>query len=313
MDHPQRTMGNRVGAYVQAMDLRRGGTKDALRVLYSREARRKLRQVLEDFQPDVCHVNNFNYQLTRSPKGNCGSCVHGQVWHCAVNRCIHDSRAKSILGAAEAALWRLLGVYRRIDRVICCSAFLLEKLEQHPHLRGKTLVMRNFLPGKREERTGVGEYVLYFGRFSREKGLDTLMAAAKRLPDIPFVLAGSGDILPESLPNAENLGFLQGEQLQSWIRNARLTVCPSEWYENCPFSILESLQLGVPVLGADIGGIPELICPGENGDLFVSGDPENLAEKLRKLWQDPLPCIDTGLQTVEEYAASLLEGVYGQL
>lgn len=348
MDHPQRTLGNRVGAYVPAMDLRRGRINDALRVLYSPEARRKLRLVLEDFQPDVCHVNNFNYQLTpsilleicrwrkkrgrrcpivytahdyqlvcpnhmcRSPKGNCDACVSGRVWHCARNRCIHDSRAKSILGAVEAALWRTLGGYRNIDRIICCSAFLKEKLDYHPHLRGKTVVLPNFLPGKREKRVGAGEYVLYFGRFSTEKGLTTLMEAAKRLPQIPFAFAGSGEVIPWELPNVCNVGFRQGEELKALIRNARFAVCPSQWYENCPFSILESLQMGVPVLGADIGGIPELIRPGENGDLFESGNVEALTEKLQKLWKSPVVCDNTGLQTAEEYAMELLEGVYGR-
>lgn len=348
MDHPQRQLGNRVGAYTPAVDLRKGRIQDALRVLYSPEAGKMLRLVLEDFQPDVCHVNNFNYQLTpsilleinrwrkktgrrcpivytahdyqlvcpnhmcRSPKGNCDACIHGQVWHCAVNRCIHDSRAKSILGAVEAALWRVLGVYRKIDKIICCSAFLKEKLDHHPHLRGKTMVLPNFLPGKQEEGRGDGEYVLYFGRFSPEKGLCTLTEAAKRLPEIPFVFAGSGELTPGELPNVHNVGFCQGETLKHLIRNARFTVCPSQWYENCPFSILESLQLGVPVLGADIGGIPELIRPGENGDLFESGNAEDLTGKLWKLWHDPVRCKAAGLLTAEEYAASLLEGVYGQ-
>ena len=82
------------------------------------------------------------------------------------------------------------------------------------------------------------------------------------------------------------MGFQRGEALETLIREAKLTVYPSEWYENCPFSVMESILYGTPVLGADIGGIPELIQPGVNGEMFESGNREVLIGWIRKMWED---------------------------
>lgn len=346
MEHPERRVGNRAGVYTRNMDFHhRARIADGWKVIYSSEARRKIRQVLEDFCPDVCHLNNFNYQLTpsilleirkwsrktehpcrivytahdyqlvcpnhmcRSRNGNCEACLSGSVWNCIKNRCIHGSFLKSLLGAAEGVFWKSLGVYRQIDTVICCSAFLKEKLDTHPHLAGKTRVMHNFVEKEPVQKTPAGDYVLYFGRFAPEKGVGTLLRAAWELPQISFLFAGSGTI--EETENVRNVGFQSGEVLKGLIRNARFTVCPSEWYENCPFSVLESLSLGTPVLGARIGGIPELIRPGENGELFESGNVEELKRKLRQLWEST-PRFDGCLfDTAEEYAQKLMK-LYGE-
>ena len=100
--------------------------------------------------------------------------------------------------------------------------------------------------------------------------------------------AGSGPLEGElaGIPNLKNVGFQSGEALRKLIAGARFSVYPSEWYENCPFSVMESLMYGTPVLGADIGGIPELIDAGENGELFESGNADALAGKIRALWGD---------------------------
>ena len=86
------------------------------------------------------------------------------------------------------------------------------------------------------------DYVLYFGRYSQEKGIATLVQAAKELPQIPFIFAGSGPLedMLKDVPNIKNVGFQRGEALEMLIREARFTVYPSEWYENCPFSVMES-------------------------------------------------------------------------
>ena len=132
------------------------------------------------------------------------------------------------------------------------------------------------------------DYVLYFGRFSREKGIDTLLKVCKALLDIPFVFAGTGPLEGEiaGVPNIKNVGFQRGQALENLIRQARFSVYPSQWYENCPFSVMESQLYGTPVLGADIGGIPELIEVGKTGELFESGNAAQLEKKIRTLWED---------------------------
>jgi glycosyltransferase involved in cell wall biosynthesis len=130
--------------------------------------------------------------------------------------------------------------------------------------------------------------VLYFGRFSVEKGLNTLLCAAQRLPDVKFVLAGSGPMADGwKLPaNVQNVGFQSGESLKRWIEQATFTVHPSEWYENCPFTILESQALGTPAIGSRMGGIPELIEDGQTGLTFPAGDADALTQAIASLWED---------------------------
>ena len=103
-----------------------------------------------------------------------------------------------------------------------------------------------------------------------------------------FVFAGTGPLENEinGIPNIKNVGFQTGEALETLIREARFSIYPSEWYENCPFSVMESQMYGTPVLGADIGGIPELIEVGKTGELFESGNATQLKEKIQKLWSD---------------------------
>lgn len=329
MEHEGRCVGNRVNAYTSDMDFH-GGSKLSkltypLKTIYSSEARKKLRLVLEDFRPEVCHLNNFNYQLTPSTlleiakwkkEGhpcrviftahdyqlvcpnhmcnnpntgeNCEKCLGGHFGNCTKGKCIHGSLAKSAVGTLEAMLWNGCGVYKNIDVMICCSEFLKTKMDCNPLFAGKTLALHNFVDKVERKETEKQDYVLYFGRFSREKGIDTLLKVCKALPDIPFVFAGTGPLEGEiaGVPNIKNVGFQRGQALENLIRQARFSVYPSQWYENCPFSVMESQLYGTPVLGADIGGIPELIEVGKTGELFESGNAAQLEEKIRTLWED---------------------------
>lgn len=329
MEHEGRCVGNRVNAYTSDMDFH-GGSKLSkltypLKTIYSSEARKKLRLVLEDFQPEVCHLNNFNYQLTPSTlleiakwkkEGhpcrviftahdyqlvcpnhmcnnpntgeNCEKCLGGHFGNCTKGKCIHGSLAKSAVGTLEAMLWNGCGVYKNIDVMICCSEFLKTKMDCNPLFAGKTLALHNFVDKVERKETEKQDYVLYFGRFSREKGIDTLLKVCKALPDIPFVFAGTGPLEGEiaGVSNIKNVGFQRGQALENLIRQARFSVYPSQWYENCPFSVMESQLYGTPVLGADIGGIPELIEVGKTGELFESGNAAQLEEKIRTLRED---------------------------
>lgn len=330
MDDPERTLENRAGAYTSNVDFHGGSMLSKLtypiKTVYSAEARRKIRLVLEDFRPDVCHLNNFNYQLTpsvileirkweketghrcrifytahdvqlvcpnhrmKNPNTNeiCEKCLGGKFINCIKGKCIHGSTAKSAVGAAESYFWKWMGVYKKLDTIICPSRFMKSMLDTDPVLATKTVAIHNFVDPVEKKQVQKKDYVLYFGRYSEEKGLGTLVKAAKALPEISFVFAGSGPLesLLEGIPNVKNVGFKTGEALEMLIREARFSVYPSEWYENCPFSVLESQMYGTPVLGADIGGIPELIEVGKTGALFESGNEQQMTEKIKQMWND---------------------------
>lgn len=357
MDDPYRTLGNESGLYTSNLDFHTRGIrrfKYPFSIIYSREAKYKLIRVLENFNPDVVHLNNFNYQLTpsviyavrkhderlgkktvifytahdyqlicpnhmlNSPGDgkNCEQCVDGRYFNCIKKRCIHSSLIKSILGAAEGTIYRKLGTYRYIDRIICPSRFLESKMNRVELFRSRTVALHNFAGNMEVMPPLKKDYVLYFGRYSREKGIGTLLRACRELPYIPFVFAGSGPLeqLVNGVPNIKNAGFMTGEALRKVIREARFSVYPSEYYENCPFSVIESQLLRTPVLGAGIGGIPELIEDGVNGALFASGDLEDLKGKISALWNSPEQyrawaenCGMVRYDTVETYCDKLLE------
>lgn len=324
MEHEGRIVGNRVDAYTSDMDFHGGSALSKLtyplKTIYSKEARVQIRKVLEDFKPDVCHINNFNYQLTPSiileikkwnkdcriiftahdyqlvcpnhmcnnpiTHQNCEKCLGGYFLNCTKGKCIHGSTAKSFIGTLEATFWKIRGVYKNIDKMICCSYFLKSKMDSNPIFATKTVGMHNFIDRPEWKETNKKEYILYFGRYSREKGIDTLIQVAKELPEYQFVFAGKGPLIDEvkQVANISEVGFKSGEELEVLIREAKFSIYPSEWYENCPFSVMESQMYGTPVLGADIGGIPELIQVGKTGELFESGNKEELKAKIEKMY-----------------------------
>lgn len=357
MEHLGRCVGNRVNAYTSDMDFH-GGSKFAkitypLKIIYSAEARKKIRLVLDDFKPDIVHLNNFNYQLTPSiileirkwekqtkhrvkiiftahdyqlicpnhmmnnPANhqNCEKCIGSHFINCVKGKCIHNSIVKSMVGTMEGYFWKFKGVYKQINVIICPSKFMKSKMDTNPIFRKKTVVLHNFIDKVQWKKFSKQDYVLYFGRFSEEKGISTLIDVCKQLPHISFIFAGTGPLEKEiyGIKNIKNVGFQTGEKLEQLIREARFSIYPSEWYENCPFSVMESQMYGTPVLGANIGGIPELIHIDKTGDLFQSGNAQSLLEKIQYLWQnkDLLDkysdnCEKIEFDTIEQYYKKIM-------
>lgn len=352
MEHAGRCVGNRVNAYTSDMDFHGGSILSKLtypiKTIYSSEARKQIRKVLDDFKPDVCHINNFNYQLTPSiileikkwnkncrivftahdyqlvcpnhmcnnpnTHQNCEKCLGGHFINCTKGKCIHGSTAKSAIGTMEAMLWNGNGVYKNFDKIICCSEFLKKKMDTNPVFAESTIALHNFVEKVENKDVEKKDYVLYFGRFSEEKGIGTLIQAAKELPDVQFIFAGTGPLESEisGVKNIKNVGFQKGDALEKLIREAKFSVYPSEWYENCPFSVMESQMYGTPVLGADIGGIPELITAGKTGELFESGNKEELKSKIRGMSSKQYKVEGISFDTVDEYCQKLMKIYRGE-
>jgi len=292
------------------------------KTLYSFEARAKLAQLLEHLQSaDIAHGHNLYHHLSPSilsllkkrgiptvltlhdlklacpaynmltHDGVCERCRGGRLYNVVVHKCIKDSTALSALVMSEAVLHRLLGSYRRnVSRFIVPSLFYLEKFCEWGMPRALFRHVPNFVSVENyRPEYPPGSTFVYVGRLSREKGVATLIRAAA-LASCRLIVVGTGPAQSELGVLATQLGadvvfagYLRGEELHAAVRGARALVLPSECYENAPMSVLEAYALGKPVIGASIGGIPELIRPNETGLTFRSGDAQSLADALRQL------------------------------
>lgn len=301
------------------------GLRAAGRALYSREARTHLAQLLADVRPDLIHVFGFAHYLSMSILDAAGALgvpvvqslldyrwrcpnttflSHGQVCECcrggryyqAVRRrCKRGSLGASLLAAASTYLLDWTRGADKVARFICHSRFLQDKLIAHglPADRMRYLPhfvnLRNYPPPQGNEPVAV-----YFGRLSYEKGLHTLLRAAA-FTGMDTVIVGAGEEEAElrheaaarGLAHVRFAGPLWGANLHAIVSRARCVVCPSEWYENSPLMVYEAMALGKPVVGAAIGGIPELVEDGVTGLLFRPGDAEDLAARLAQMLAQP--------------------------
>ena len=320
------TVGNSAGLYTTNMDFHSKGLSRFLypfKIIYSREAKRKIGKVLDDFKPDIVHLNNINFQLTPSviyavKKRNipivqtvhdyqmicpnhllysfnatkpCERCISGSKLNCFKHSCIHGSKIKSLIGAIEAKLYSILKTYKKVDLYVCPSKFLENKLLSASDIyKDKTFTIHNFIEKKPipEKSAATKPYVAFASRLSKEKGVDLLAEAAKLLPDYSFVVAGNGpdDECLKNIPNVEMKGFLTGDELVSLIVNAKLMILPSVWYENCPLNILETHSFGVPVITMNSGGMAELVDDGKTGVLVDEPTSQAIAEAVKKCFED---------------------------
>lgn len=296
-------------------------------LFYSKEVKKKLDIMINDIKPDIVHLNIFNYQLTTSVidtvkkynipivhtvhdsqiccpyhrlynfevKSICEKCKQGKFYNCIKSRCFNNSLIRSGIGAVESYFNLITKKYKKIDLFISPSNFMINKIKEMYTIDLNMKLLYNFansinISTPKKNR----DYVLFFGRVSKEKGIDIFVKSAQLNPYISFKVCGVGPMLEEiknycknsDILNVEFLGFKTGEKLYEVISNAKITVYPSVWYENCPLSIIESKSLGVPVIGSRIGGIPELIKEDVDGLLFESGDYRELSKKIQMLFND---------------------------
>ena len=236
----------------------------------------------------------------------CDACLEdGRYRHCIEGRCVKGSRAKSALAAMEASFNRAHKSNQRIDKVIAPSRFMRSKLIEGGWPEDKVIFLQNFADDAILERASeVGAdstdrenpYLLFFGRLSIEKGVDTLLrafdAALSNLPrDMRLVVVGDGPdaadfkALASSLGCASRIefaGYQTGEALQSYVGGASLAISSSRWRENMPYSIVEAFAAGTPVIGTNIGGIPELVNEGKTGFICVPGDVPSMANAISR-------------------------------
>lgn len=245
--------------------------------------------------PVVMTVHNFRIMcptgLFMRDNSPCEVCLErGDEWACVKYNCEH-SRLKSIGYAVRNAVARTGRYYRDcVDMFACITDFQRRKLIQAGFPPEKIVVIPNSMDVPPLTVCEAGNYVAYSGRISREKGVDMIIEAARRHPDIPFKLAGAvrdTDLVADLPSNVELAGYLSGEKLRDFYANARFFVMASRWYEGFPMTILEAARFAKPMVAPDHGGFTEIIGRGDDaiGMLVSPGNSDSLSDAIYELWR----------------------------
>jgi len=297
----------------------------AMRAIYSLEAAQRIRTLLSLIRPQIAHAHNIYHHLSPSvlvelhrqevpvvltlhdlklvcpaykmhtQGAVCEACRGGALRNVIKHRCIKNSSAMSALVWLESTVHKALDLYmRNVTRFVVPSRFLLAKFAEWGVDTSRFVYLPNSIDVDALEPTDEpGDAFVYLGRLVPEKGVATLVrAAAKARVLLRIIGTGPEEAALRQLARelggqVEFTGYLTGPKLRAAICSARAVVVPSECYENAPISVMESSALARPIIGADIGGIPELIRRGETGFVFKSGSVEALVEVLESVQRLP--------------------------
>lgn len=223
----------------------------------------------------------------------CEECLQrGDEWGCVKHNC-EQSILKSIGYAARNAVARLKRHYLDcVDLFACITDFQRRKLIAAGFPAEKIVVIPNSMDADADSEPRPGSYVAFSGRLSREKGVDLIIEAARRNPEIPFRLAGAArdkELIGNLPANVELTGYLSGQSLSEFYANARFFVMASRWYEGFPMTILEAAAHSKPMIAPDHGGFTEIIGTGDKatGILTPPGDADALSNAVASLWNTP--------------------------
>jgi glycosyltransferase involved in cell wall biosynthesis len=292
----------------------------APKTIYSFEAKRKLKKLLRDTKPDIVHIHhikrlispsilpsikNFglpvvctlhdyhsicpNYRLYSKGK-ICEACKGNRYYNAVFKRCVRNSLPLSLLACVEQYIHSMLKIFENnVDMFIAPSNFLRQKMIENGMNPERIIHISNFvfLDNYSTEQEFFN-YIVFVGRLVKEKGLLILVKAMKRLTNVKLLIIGEGEdrkelerlVAKEEIDNVEFKGYVPLDEIKTVIGNAMFVVVPSLCYDISPMVIYESLAMGKPVIGADIGGIPELIDNGVNGLLCKPGDANDLIDKI---------------------------------
>lgn len=228
--------------------------------------------------------------------------------------CYHNSHLHTAVVASMVTLHRWLGTWQtKIDAYLCSTNFYRDLFVQAGFPSDKMIVMPHFVQQRHYSDTSntKGDYALFVGRLDPEKGIKTLLEAW-RLLDFPLKIRGNGQLDESSreyvqlhgMSNVEFVGRMEERELSDLIGNARFLVMPSEgFYETFGMVIIEAYSRGIPVIASNIGVVPELISDKQTGLLFDPGNPNDLANKARWMWEHPVETHvmgENGLHVYEE-------------
>ncbi len=316
--------------FITYVDLHKFSIKNIIKFFYNYEAVRKLKKIIKKEKPDIAHLHNIAHQFSPAiirvlkranikivqtlhdyknicpnaklynKQGNCQKCQGGRYYHCFTNKCVHNSFAKSFLAMLEAYLYnRILKIYDQVDMFIAPSKFMKEVSIRFGVPAEKIKVLYNFLHNRPKTISELDiannkNYFLYFGRLSKEKGIETVLAAMEELKslNIKFVIVGRGPdenffrqaVIKKGLSEqVELVGFKSGQELNDLVSQAQAIIMPSLWPENMPYSLLEAMSMGKIIIASLAGGMPELLQDGQNAFTFTPGNEKQLAKKIQQV------------------------------
>lgn len=299
-----------------------GASKGFLSGIHNSGACRDVERLLDSFRPDFVHIQNLyplispailplfrkagvpvvmniqNFRLA-CPNGLhyshgeiCTRCLGGKEYWCVLRNC-ERSMLKSTGYALRNAVARWTGAFtEHVDVFTPPTSFHARWLAGQGIAANRIHVIPNMVDDDAGgDCSARGDYVGFAGRVSPEKGVGVLIEAARRLPSVPFRIAGSFERLP-ALPatapaNVRFLGHLGPKELSDFYASARAVVVPSVWFEGFPTVIPQAMLRGRPVIASDIGGLGDVIDDGVTGLLFPMGNAAHLAERIDRLWSNP--------------------------
>lgn len=315
----------------------------ASRFIYSLEARKKIVRIIDEYKPDVVHLHNIYHHLSSSilqgigarkipvvmtlhdyklicpnyslftENSLCYRCKSHAYYNAVTHRCVKNSYLASCLACIEMYFSKLLRIYEKgVNLFIAPSQFMKEKMIDFGIAPEKifylpyALNLTGFTPHYKE-----GKYILYFGRLTAKKGVETLLQSAKKFRSMPIKIAGAGSerknlerfVGREKITNVEFLGYKTKHELVQLIAESLFVVVPSRWHEVMGLTIYEAFASGKCVIASDSGGIPELVEDRVNGLFFRAGDAQALTEKIQYLLSHPYKRIEWGKNAFKKIQA----------
>ncbi len=308
--------------------------------IYSFRTKRDIQRSVAEWDPEVAYIHNVYPLISPSvyhllstleipivqcvhdfrpfcPNGlfythgeRCQRCKGGNYLHAVRHCCYKDSYFLSALYATSVGLNRLQHMMDKINAYICLTDFykrlLLEQgiPDEKIFIRPSSIDMSMVTP---DFGGAFGEYAVYLGRLSAEKGPWTLLRAFEQTPEARLKIIGTGPLEEEvrryiqekGLRNVEMMGFKTGEEKWKLLKDSLFAIIPSECFENFPVASLEFYAAGKPVVAANLGGLPYIIADGQTGLLFQPGDSTDLADKVRHLFNHPEQAVRMGRRARE--------------
>lgn len=312
--------------------------------IYSRRTEKDIKKIIRDFKPDVAYTHNIFPLISPSvfhtlykekipciqnvqdyrwlcPNGVffiqnrvCERCKNGAFWNAVRFKCFRDSFLLSGLYATTISVNRYREIFKKVDAFLCTTEFNKKKLLEAGIEEKRLFIKPNYLDISHIEPSyGKGDYIIFLGRLSPEKGLWTLIYAFERLKDLKLTIVGTGPleepiknyIYMNKIKNISIEGFKKGLEKDNLLKNALFMVFPSQWYEHFPIVLLEAFAFGKPVVASDIGNMPLIVKNEKSGLLFKTGNVDDLIEKIKKLEHNPSEILKMGM-----YARKKIESDY---